>query len=489
MRNVLIISHSLRNGGAERIAGLLSRELSKFYNVYLALNLPGNIVYEYYGQIIDVGQNVEESEVLIEEYKKKLDIYCSISFCEPFNFINIRTCVGEKVIVSVRSNLSIENAKKPWNKKMIEQYFGYSDAIVSISDGVRDDLINTYRVNPRLITTIYNFFDKEAIIKKSRALICDESIKDFIDGKRVIVNIGRLETQKNQELLIKAFSKINDSKNEFVLLIIGSGRLEEHLKSVAEECKLTAKIMFTPYMSNPFPLLKKAFAFVLSSDYEGWGNVLMEAMALGVPVISRDCLSGPREIIAGNNYYSECIEDFIPYKRGILVSRSKGEKHLANAINYMIENETYRKQTVANAKHFIESYSNESIINQWKNIIEKIDHRFVPPMIHNCPTEVAIYGAGERAQKVYSSLKLMGYDVVFFVVTTMENNPKKINNIPVIDLDSIKDVKRYWIAIGVDKHKDEVIDSLEKRRIKNYFFPRMVPLVFKNNRCKLENIK
>ena len=162
MKNIAIISMSLNSGGAERIAGLLSKELSRYYNVYLFLLSIENIMYEYGGTIVDIGQSGPFYEYPIKKYKEKYQIEVAISFLEIMNFANIRTRGKERVIISERCVQSLIEPPLISQTEKIKRYYNFADEIVSCSEGVKFDLVHNYKVN-NTITTIYNFIDKKNI--------------------------------------------------------------------------------------------------------------------------------------------------------------------------------------------------------------------------------------------------------------------------------------------------------------------------------------
>ena len=116
-----------------------------------------------------------------------------------------------------------------------------------------------------------------------------------------IVNIGRLTDQKNQIIILKALANLKD-KLSFRFIIMGSGNLKKNLQNYIDQKNLNENIKIINFKKNPFPLLKSADLFILSSKYEGLPNVLLEALVLKKPIISSNCPTGPREILEGGKY-------------------------------------------------------------------------------------------------------------------------------------------------------------------------------------------
>lgn len=176
---------------------------------------------------------------------------------------------------------------------------------------------------------------------------------------KVIVNVGRLHEQKNQKLLINAFSKINNTYPDYTLEIYGDGELKQQLKTHIKKLGLQEKVFLMGTTQKIFDKIVNASIFVLSSDYEGMPNALMEAMALGIPSISTDCKpGGARELIENQ-------------QNGLLVKRDSVEE-LASAIQYMIENKNKAHKMGRKSKKICNTNSIDIIINKWNSYITQL---------------------------------------------------------------------------------------------------------------------
>nr|WP_281504606.1 glycosyltransferase [Chromohalobacter sarecensis] len=116
------------------------------------------------------------------------------------------------------------------------------------------------------------------------------------------MHVGRLDVQKNQALLLSAFSLAVKSVPDIKLVILGEGEEKNNLEKLASELGVKDSVDFVAFQDNPYPYYKAADLFVLSSDWEGFGNVIVEALACGTPVISTDCPGGPSTILANGKY-------------------------------------------------------------------------------------------------------------------------------------------------------------------------------------------
>ena len=163
--------------------------------------------------------------------------------------------------------------------------------LIAVSKGVQDDATHVVKIKPKSIQTIYNPINMNAIQTLANK-------ENTMDGKDYIIHIGRFVAQKRHDRLIKAYQKSGITAK---LLLIGEGPLKGETEALVKTLKLTDKVLFHNPVQNPYPYIKSAKVLVLSSDYEGLGLVLLEALALGVPVISTDCPHGPKEIFENYN--------------------------------------------------------------------------------------------------------------------------------------------------------------------------------------------
>jgi glycosyltransferase involved in cell wall biosynthesis len=113
-----------------------------------------------------------------------------------------------------------------------------------------------------------------------------------------VLTVGRLNIQKGQWHLIRAFRRVSESDPGVFLVVLGSGELERDLRGLAKDLGVGDRVLFVPFTNNPYPLFRRAELFVLPSLWETFGNVIVESMICGVPVVSTDCPHGPRDIIA-----------------------------------------------------------------------------------------------------------------------------------------------------------------------------------------------
>jgi len=207
-----------------------------------------------------------------------------------------------KAIVSEHNTLSVHAQRRKtdrWSPLLARLSYPWADGIVAVSQGVAEDLVQVTGLPRERITVIYNPVITPEMFIKSEAPLDHPW---FQDGEPpVVLGVGRLEPQKDFPTLISAFAQVR-TKQPAKLLILGSGREQEKLLNLGQELGLAEEMEIKGFVDNPYPYIKRAAVYVLSSAWEGFGNVIVEALALGTPVVCTDCPSGPREILAGGQY-------------------------------------------------------------------------------------------------------------------------------------------------------------------------------------------
>lgn len=258
-------------------------------------------------------------------------------------------------------------------------FYNKADRIFAVSNAIKDDLVKNFRLDENKIRVIYNPYDIERIKKLSQEQI-EEEYKEIFQ-KPTIITAGRLSKQKGQWHLIRALKKVKEKIPEAKLVILGNGELENYLKELAAGLGLEKDVYLLGFQKNPFKYIARSTLYVFPSLYEGFPNALCEAMACGIPVISADCKSGPREILAPGSDINMETKNIEYEKYGVLIpvcngkmykyddELSKEEELLSKSIVTCIMNpdilDDYSKKTLIRVKNF----SKESIIDIWEDLI------------------------------------------------------------------------------------------------------------------------
>ncbi|MDO6443707.1 glycosyltransferase [Marinobacter sp. 2_MG-2023] len=320
INKVAFLVNSLSGGGAERVIQTLSNSLvGKGFDIYLILLDDEDIRYDLDDRVkvlrlktsfLSKGplkililpfQAAELSVVL-----RRIDVKNVISFLVRSNFVSVISGIfsNRKVVISERNYSKLQYNSKGFKgfvmNSLIKFLYKRADLILPISHGIECSLISDYGLDSRKIKVIHNPQDLKAI----KELSVQSGNDDFFikNNGFFYVTVGRLVDQKDHVTLINAFKRVQEVRSDAKLIIIGDGSLKSYLKDSVDKLKLKDHVFFLGFVNNPFFYLNNSDVFVFSSKFEGFGNVLVEAMACGLPVISTDCLSGPSEILRDGEY-------------------------------------------------------------------------------------------------------------------------------------------------------------------------------------------
>lgn len=194
----------------------------------------------------------------------------------------------------IHSILSIETDLEYHTSKIVHFKNLYSNRpVICVSHGAKEDFIR-YLGHHQQITAIHNPIPKADII---------ELAKNHIDlppncQNGYLIHVGKFKKSKNHTRLIQAYAK---SSMQYPLVLLGTGGGMAKCEELVNKLNIADKVIFKGFCQNPYPYIKNATAMALSSDFEGFGIVIAESLALGVPVISTDCPSGPAELLPANN--------------------------------------------------------------------------------------------------------------------------------------------------------------------------------------------
>ena len=309
-KKIAIFLPSLADGGAEKVmVSLANNFVSKFYNVDLLLVSQEGV---YFNMLSDEVRliNINKSRAIyavprILKYlrNERPDVLLSALthtnvialICKVLCLRKIRVIVSERSIISNGTMLS-GNRLYLINKYILKLLYPLADSIIAISKGCAKDLVKTLKISDKKIVVINN-----PLIRDSNININDSN-EDKInlslqhDNKHLIIAVGRLKKVKNFPLLIKAFDIVRKTVPSS-LIILGEGPERNNLEKLIRELHLEKSIYIPGFVNNPIDYMKKSEVFVSSSSWEGFGNVIVEAMSVGLKIVSVDCPGGPREIL------------------------------------------------------------------------------------------------------------------------------------------------------------------------------------------------
>ncbi len=356
MKKILFYIGCIANGGAERVmANIINYLSNREYSIIL---------------VTDISNPSEYQEYFIKPNVKRLDLGGKAINKLPCSFKRILRL--RKIIKSENPNVVLSFMKGPNIRLLLSCLFVKVKKIVSI----RSDPVREYS-NHKISQIFYNILFSLAnniVFQTNDAMMYFPYIS--INKKKIVLNpvnpifyttklekkeknilyIGRLDSPKNPLLAVKAFHQILFKYNDYKLIYYGVGELEEEIKNYCHKYNLEKKVILAGRTENVHLCLASATCFILTSNYEGLPNSLMEAMAMGVPCISTDCpCGGPRALIRNS-------------KQGVLVPVNNKNK-LANALDYVLNDEKVQYELSANEKIRAEDFKYDKIMKKWESII------------------------------------------------------------------------------------------------------------------------
>jgi glycosyltransferase involved in cell wall biosynthesis len=269
--------------------------------------------------------------------------------------------INARIVLTQHEHFTEMMLKRNWKPKVAKYYkllmkicFKRADKVITVSNAVRHDLCKVLEKNKSQIVTIYN-----PIVSENISLLSNEDI-DIVKfpwfspdrSHKLIVSAGRLVTEKGFDWLIRSFSNIFGSIDAH-LVILGEGPEQERLVGICKELGIEKHVHFIGFQLNPYKFFAKSDVFAIASLSEGFGNVIVEAMACGAPVIATDCKAGPNEI----------IHDGI---NGLLVP-VKNELHMANALKRIMTDDKFKNFLILNGLNRARDFTVEMSIRKYED--------------------------------------------------------------------------------------------------------------------------
>lgn len=418
-KRLLFIMPTLSMVGQAKSGGIVANELAKRHDVTVVTFNPrqqsdhpytAKVVYlephrgnTPFGRIMKFVDRVRA----VKKLKKKLEITHAVSFGESGNYINLLSRAGEKVIISTREHKSQrfrfdKSFENLLHRLLIRGLYGFADISVPISRNIEDDLSDNFGVSKEKSRLIYNPVDLGDISQKAQQPLPKEEAALFAESE-VLVNVGRISRQKGQWHLVRIFSEVKKQHENTKLVCIGDveatdaqGRgLRELIERLCDVFGLGGyffwkdepmdgeyDLYFLGYKSNPMPYVSRASLFLFPSFWEGFGNVIPESLACGVPVVSADCKSGPREILSPATRYDEYAEtaDYAEY--GVLMPLLSGEYNdaaelepnerlWADTVTAFLQAPELRERYADKARERAAFFSKEHILTEWEKVLDE----------------------------------------------------------------------------------------------------------------------
>lgn len=203
------------------------------------------------------------------------------------------------IYATINTNLtrqleSLRPKKRAKQLRLMRRYYPRNDGLIAVSRGVAEDAARLLNLSPEWIQSIPNPSVPPGIDSLVKAPVPHPWLN--VGERPVILGVGRLEPQKDFTTLLQAFARVR-AQRECRLIILGEGQLREGLLSQAQDLGIRQDLALPGFADNPYAWMARARLFVLSSRWEGSPNSLVEALAVGTPVVATDCPNGPREIL------------------------------------------------------------------------------------------------------------------------------------------------------------------------------------------------
>lgn len=381
-KNIAVIITSLSGGGAERVASLLINKYNANHSIYLLFTdsiiidyaIPDNVIikkisYNFKHNYLFNILFIPIYGIKLFKYLKKNDINILLSFLSRPNFIACFTRIlgyKGKIVISERANMvkwflpgTIMGAIAKFLYKWL---YPKSDFVVPNSMLTAHNMKEAWKLNLNY-KTIYNPLEINKIEQQKNNA---EKLPGN-EGSFKCIMVSRFDYPKDQTTLIKAAEILIHENID--LFFVGKGVDLMAAKELVKIKELESKVFFIDFHPQPFKYIYGADAFVFSSTFEGFPNVLIEAMACGVPIISVDCQSGPREILAPDTNFTKLNQTEIEFaKFGILVP-IQNEMLFAKAILALKNSKDFQKQYTEASKIRVQDFDSEKIIEQFSKLL------------------------------------------------------------------------------------------------------------------------
>lgn len=407
---ILILVQNLSYGGVQRSAVNLINNLD--YGNIMVVLYDDKADYDYHAEKVSLNSPPASGYLgkvlkfvkrvqMLKKIKKKENAVCTISFADGPNIVNILSRSGDRIIISVHSvKTLVQGVKKVI--KFISHFlyrilYRKADVVVCVSEGVRKDMIENFNVPEEKTELIYNSIDIGMIEKSARVPLKNGWKKVFNGKNRVIINTGRLEREKGQWHLIRAFGEVKKNFPDAKMVFLGDGNLGNYLARLSEGIGLEVysawkendrkmedcDVIFPGFVDNPFNLVAASDIFAFPSLFEGFGLALLEAMACGTPVVSSDYKTGSRELIAPDTDLSGKTAEVEFCRYGILAPVCDGvmyesgdalieeEKKWVEALMFILTDDEMPKKYRKLEKERAKEFSIDNLSERWKKVIEK----------------------------------------------------------------------------------------------------------------------
>ncbi|MVO10822.1 glycosyltransferase [Flavobacterium sp. TP390] len=351
-KRIALIGYKFCYGGLEKVMSDLSILFDRNGYEVVTIVLDKEVCYPNGGQLIALGNENKILKYLkLNTILKKSKFDYIIDFRYRLNpimeLIFLMVFYSKTKVIYTIHSANIKSYFTKYNfiaKLLLKKVYRF----VSVSHAIQEKLKKSYKTIP--IEVIPNTFDRNKI---NYSLL---EKKDNLPKFKYIVAMGRLAKEKQFDKLIEMYAKSSLPISNIHLLILGKGEQESLLKEKCNFLGLNDKIHLYGFQDNPYVYLEKAMFLVLCSAYEGFGMVLLEALAVQTPVVSFDCETGPSEII-------------VHEKNGLLIE-NQNFYELKNKVEWLAQNPDIMELYSKNCLESISKFEDKIIVEKWNSILE-----------------------------------------------------------------------------------------------------------------------
>ena len=353
MKKLLVFGYTMEMGGAEKALSDTLNYLKDYCDIDLYLikkegsllnTIPDSV------NVYELRQNIFNyilfrylpfyRKLIINKIANKKDYYAAFAYMEG----RCGTWVSD-IKKDIKKIAWIHNDVSKFdigiNEKEIIKTYNNVDKVICVSKDAKKEFCNKYHIDDEKVEVIYNYINEKEILKKANAFEVKNDVFTF-------VNVAKMRDQKRQDRLVMAAKYLKDKGYEFKIQLVGDGPNYEKIKNMVNEYDVSDKVEMLCLKTNPYPYIKNADFFVLSSYMEGYGIVIKEALLLKTKILTTD-ITGPREILENGKYgiIVKNNDDDIKYKmEEILKNKEKFAYLDKNMLDYKGDNEEIVRKTL-----------------------------------------------------------------------------------------------------------------------------------------------
>lgn len=382
MIDLVIFIRTLQGGGAERVATSLieslttsiSRKIVTIYDTDIKYNilekpivLQKYVSNKFFRKII-LPLNILRTIIICKNESPKI----VLSFLDYDNILNLITSLvcNYTPIISVHGIPSFQGSIYIGGKFIQRLQFILARMkhapIIAVSQGVKNELISDYKIKEEQITVLYNPIN----INNINTISTDSIFNLDMSNIPTIINVGSLSVAKGQWHLIRAFAELRRTHTAR-LIILGEGTERQYLETLVTDYNLSNDVFIMGWRDNPYKYMAKSTGFVLSSLSESFGNVIIEAMTCGCPIITSDCSESVHEILGDDGEYGLIAKKMSGIRHSASEPLDEGEESLVELMKQVLDDDNLRRILSENGRKRAEYFSTERRMREYEEFLNR----------------------------------------------------------------------------------------------------------------------